>query len=90
MAVDDLLRRIGLGDRELAQAIGSSQPTMWRLRNGRLKRPGRHLPALRELVDGGLNGDEVDELMSRLRPLARRSQEVRDLLCILVELIHIE
>lgn len=44
--LEDLLTRTGLNDRQVGEIIGVSQPTVWRLRNGRIGKVGKHLAAL--------------------------------------------
>lgn len=44
--LNDLLIRTGLNDRQASEILGVSQPTVWRLRNGRIRKVEKHLVAL--------------------------------------------
>lgn len=77
--IDYLLSLTTERDAELARALGISQPTVWRLRNRGIKRPGRYVPALEAYLSQRVSG-EIDAVVNELRLLAGRNPRLLDLL----------
>lgn len=87
--LDALIERSGLNDRELAELCGVSQPTAWRLRNGKIAKVRKYVAVL----DGHLGRSPAgsmsdDEMMTDLAIYARQVPALREALASLHQLIQ--
>jgi transcriptional regulator with XRE-family HTH domain len=86
--LEDLLARTGMNDRQIGELIGVSQPTIWRLRNGRVVDVRKHLDALERhlgLADAGLSDEEM---IANLVRYSRAVPALRDALLSLHRIMH--
>lgn len=77
--VERLLSLTPERDSELAVALGLSQPTVWRLRNGKIAKPEKYLPALEAHLAGRVPS-ETDAVLDELRRLSVSNPHLQDLL----------
>jgi hypothetical protein len=85
--VDRLFSLTPERDPELAVALGLSQPTVWRLRNGKIGKPEKYLPALEAHLAGRLPS-EADAVLDELRRLSVGNPHLQDLLRDLLQAIQ--
>ncbi len=86
--LDDLLTRTGLNDRQIGEIIGVSQPTVWRLRHGRIRKLSKHLAALERHL--GIEAEKASdaEMIADLVGYSRRLPALRETLVSLHRLIR--
>lgn len=86
--IDDLLTRTGMNDREVGELIGVSQPTVWRLRNGRIRNVSRHMQTLERHLGLARREPSDAEMIADLVGYARGVPALREALQSLHRLMH--